>query len=155
MPSESFPCHRAIIFLILFAILTFMLAAPIQAQQKGDKKKIAKENKIIITGSLAGDDGNPAKNFIVQFFEVSGDGVKLKIREGEIKNPTAITGDDGSFVINVGLNLFGMAEEFIVFARSNEFNSKFAQLRDTDGKVIKFRVAEKSKIIKLGKVSVK
>jgi hypothetical protein len=79
----------------------------------------------------------------------------LIFRNGELKNPSAITGSDGNFIINVDLNLFEKTVEFTVLARSDQFNSKFSKLRNTAGDVLKFRITGKSKSIDLGKAILK
>ena len=113
-----------------------------------------KENKVVIRGNLIRKDGTYVKNYIVQFFELSGNGYKLKIREGKIINPESITDNHGQFKIDVDLSIFESSEGFTILARPNQFNSKLSPLQDRDGNIVRFKVAGDIKDIELGKITV-
>lgn len=131
----------------------------VQAQQVDKPKTIATGNKVIITGQLVRKDGSPVFYASIDVYMAKDGKTSFKIGEGGIwLNPHCTIGREakGRFKLELDLDVFKEAEEFVIFARFDPFDPFATQvpLRDRNGAIITLKFSEPIKKLDLGEIVV-
>lgn len=134
----------------------------VQAQQVDKPKTIATGNKVIITGQLVRKDGSPVIYACINVYEFKDGKAWFKIGEGGIwLNPhcTIRREAKGRFKLELDLDVFKEAEEFVIFASFDPYpfatqDTQEVPLRDRNGAIITLKFSEPIKKLDLGEIVV-